>query len=398
MPSFEVPSLSSIVSGITALLAFAGCGYSLFAIWSARSFVREWRKPLPDFHPSVSILKPVKGLDPEMYASFASHCAQDYSGDYEILFAAGSADDPAIAPIERLQREFPERSIRLAICPDVLGSNGKVSSVAQALADARYDFLLINDSDITVSPHYLRRIMGSFAVPSRADKRVGLVTALYRGKTHGTIGSRMEALGIATDFAPSVLTARFLERGTRFGMGSTLAVSREALDAIGGLLPLADSIADDYQLGVAISAKGYDVVLSREVVETSVPAYGFREFLAHQMRWARTVRDARPWGYAGLVFSYGLAWAIVNIVASGFSIESLALLSIALAARVAVALLVGGEVLGDRQVMRDLWLLPARDLVALGVWAWSYAGTTVEWRGEEFAILDGKMRRVRASE
>jgi ceramide glucosyltransferase len=194
------------------------------------------------------------------------------------------------------------------------------------------------------------------------------------------------------------LTARFLERGTRFGMGSTLAASRESLDAVGGLVPFANYIADDYQLGVAISAKGYEVSLSREVVETSVPAYRFREFLAHQLRWARTVRDARPWGYAGLIFSYGLASAMLNVVVSGLSIESLALLSITLAARVAVALLVGGEVLGDRQVVRDLWLLPARDVVALGVWIWSYAGTTVEWRGEEFAIQNGRMRRVRATE
>jgi ceramide glucosyltransferase len=393
-----MPPFFLILSGLTTLLAFVGCGYYLFAIWSARSFVREWQKPLPAFHPAVSILKPVKGLDPEMYASFASHCTQDYSGDYEILFAAGSADDPAIAAIERLQLEFPARTVRLVICPEMLGSNGKVSSVAQALPHARYDYILINDSDITVSPHYLRRIMAGFANPARPGGKVGLVTALYRGKTHQTIGSRMEALGIATDFAPSVLTARFLERGTRFGMGSTLAVSRESLDAVGGLVPFANYIADDYQLGIAISAKGYEVSLSREIVETSVPAYRFREFLAHQLRWARTVRDARPWGYAGLIFSYGLASAMLNVVVSGLSIESLALLSITLAARVAVALLVGGEVLGDRQVVRDLWLLPARDVVALGVWIWSYAGTTVEWRGEEFAIQNGRMRRVRATE
>jgi len=389
-----MPSLPVLISAITTLLAFIGCGFYLVALWSARSFVREWRKPSPDFHPAVSILKPVKGLDPEMYASFASHCTQDYPADYEIVFAAGSPDDPAVTAIERLQAEFPERAIRLVISPQTLGTNGKVSSLAQALPHARYDYILINDSDILVSPHYLRRIMSGFAVAPRSGKQVGLVTALYRGKAYRTIGSRMEALGIATDFVPSVLTARYLERCTRFGMGSTLAVSREALEAVGGLLPLVDYVADDYQLGARISAKGYEVVLIQEVVETSVPAYRFGEILAHQMRWARTVRDARPRGYAGLVFSYGLAWAMLNAVASGLSLESLALLSITLAARVAVALLVGGEILGDRQLIWELWLLPARDLVAIGVWAWSYAGTTVEWRGEEFAIQNGKMRRV----
>lgn len=389
-----MPSLPAVVSGLTTLLAFAGCGYYLLALWSARAFVRASRKAQSDFHPHVSILKPVKGLDPEMYASFASHCRQDYPGEFEIVFAAGSADDPAVAAIEQLQREFPERNIRLVLCPETLGANGKVSSLTQALPHARYDYILINDSDIFVSPQYLRHIMSGFESAKTPRREVGMVTALYRGKAYRTIPSRMEALGIATDFAPSVLTARFIERGIRFGLGSTLAVSREALDASGGLLPLVDSLADDYQLGVQIAASGYEVVLSREVVETSVPPYTFSQFLAHQIRWARTVRDARPRDYIGVAFSLGLAWGLLNVLAAGGSIESVALLSIALAARVSVALLVGGEVLGDRKVLRDLWLLPARDLIALGIWAWSYAGTTVQWRGEAFAVKNGKLTRV----
>src|SRR5277367_2331403 len=164
-----MPSLSTVVSGITTLLAFAGCGYYLLVLWSARSFVRATRPALPDFYPPVSILKPVKGLDPEMYASFASHCRQDYPGEYEILFAAGSSNDPAIEAIERLQREFPERSIRLILCPEALGPNGKVSSLAQALPHARFDHILINDSDIFVSPHYLRRIMAGFSPANPAE-------------------------------------------------------------------------------------------------------------------------------------------------------------------------------------------------------------------------------------
>ncbi len=237
--------------------------------------------------------------------------------------------------------------------------------------------------------------MGGFGGGKRPDSKVGMVTALYRGKAYRTIPSRMEALGIATDFAPSVLTARFIERGIRFGLGSTLAVSREALEASGGLLPLVGSLADDYQLGTRIAASGYEVVLSREVVETSVPPYSFTPFLAHQIRWSRTVHDARPGSYIGVSISLGLAWALLNVVASGGSLESFALLSIALAARVSLALLVGGELLGDRQVFRDLWLLPVRDLIALGIWAWSYAGTTVQWRGEEFAIKNGKLTRTK---
>jgi ceramide glucosyltransferase len=391
-------SLSTVISIVTTLFAYSGCVFCLLAIWSARSFVRRPRTRPSASSPGVSILKPVKGLDPDMYASFASHCRQDYAGEYELIFTAGSADDPAVPAIEQLQSEFPERSIRLVLCPEILGTNGKVSSLIQALPHARYPIILINDSDILVATSYLRNVIAGFEAPGNPGRRVGMVTALYRGQSHGTIGSRMEAIGISTGFAPSILTARFLERGIRFGLGSTLAVSREALDAIGGLMPLVDFVADDYQLGVAIAGKGYQIELSREVVVTSVPAYRFGEFWAHQIRWARTVRDARPFGHFGMVFSYGLAWAILNVAATAGSLESFALLSIALAARVAVALLVGVQILGDRQVIRDLWLLPVRDLVALAVWAWSYAGNRVEWRGQVFAIKGGRMSRVDAED
>ena len=203
-------------------------------------------------------------------------------------------------------------------------------------------------------PHYLRRIMGCFHLPNRPGGQVGLVTALYRGNAQRTVGSRMEALGIATDFVPGVLTARQIENGIRFGLGSTLAVSREALLAIGGLQPLVDYLADDYELGARVFKSGFEVVLSGEVVETFLPAYRFGQFLAHQIRWSRSTRFSRKLGYTGMVFTYGLPWAVFNLIASGASLSSIALLSLTLLARVALALAVGVGVLGDGQVLRDL--------------------------------------------
>jgi ceramide glucosyltransferase len=333
--------LATVAKSITTALAFIGLGYYLLALWSARAFARHTRAPLPDSHPPVTILKPVKGLDPEMYASFASHCNQNYRGEYEILFGVSSLDDEAVAAIERLQTEFPNRSIRLLLCPASLGANGKVSNLIQMVPHVRHDYLVINDSDIKVSPGYLRSIMGEFKAPRRPDGLVGLVTVPYRGRAHGTLGSRMEALGIATDFIAGVLTARHIERGIHFGLGSTLAISREALDAIHGLEPLVDYLADDYELGVRVARAGYEVALSGEVVDTYVPAYDFRQFLAHQLRWARSTRDSRKLGYAGLVFTYGLPWALLNLLCSGLTAASVALLSLTLAARVALALAVG---------------------------------------------------------
>jgi ceramide glucosyltransferase len=378
--------LAILVETITTIFALCGMGFYFAALWSARSFVRRKRMGAEEFHPAVSILKPLKGFDLDMYAAFASHCRQQYAGEYEILFGVSSLEDPSVAAVEQLKAEFPEVAVRLVVTPEVLGANGKVSNLAQMLPHARFDHVLINDSDIRVSPRYLARVMAPLQ-----DPQVGMVTALYRGRAHGTVWSRLEALGIATDFAAGVLTARKLEGGIRFGLGSTLAVSRAALDAIGGLAPLADYLADDYELGARIAGKGHRVELCDEVVETTVPAYSFRQFWEHQLRWARGMRDSRKTGYAGVVFTFGLPWALLNVVASGVDLFSLALLSLVLAARVTLALAVGVGVLNDVRVLRDLWLLPLRDVIAFGVWVWSYAGNTVVWRGQEFGLKDGKL-------
>ena len=193
---------------------------------------------------------------------------------------------------------------------------------------------------------------------------------------------------------PGVLTARLLEHGLRFGLGSTLAMRRDALGKAGGLLPLANFLADDYEVGKRIAAAGYKVELCPEIVETIVPAYIFRGFWDHQLRWARSTRDSRKLGYFGLGVTYPLVWASATCVASGFALWSFSLLSLVLLARVAVALTVGVGVLRDGQVLRDLWLLPLRDLCGLVVWAWSFAGDTVVWRGECFRLTRGRLTRV----
>jgi len=421
---------------VTTVLTVAGMGYFLAAIVAARVCLHQRRTPLARFAPGVSILKSLKGLDPGMLGAFRSHCRQSYAGEFEMLFGVSSLDDPAAGAVEQLKAEFPERAIRLVECPERLGTNGKVSTLVQLAQHARHGFLLINDSDITVSPRYLERVMGCFGsgdapsgakaqnsiaadtarlkscpdtellnmgpgagVSATADSRslqtkpVGLVTALYRGRAHGTLGSRLEALGIATDFMPGVLVSKMIEGGLQYGLGSTLAVSREALERAGGLLPLVDFLADDYELGARVARAGYRVALSADVVETGIPAYTWSGFVDHQLRWARTVRDSRPWGYAGLMFTHGLGLALLNLLASGLSPVSLWLLGLSFFLRLAQAMTVGAEVLGDHQVLASLWLLPLRDVVAMGVWVAGFAGNTIVWRGERFALKDGKLER-----
>ena len=391
-------ALALAVEVATTALAVAGMGYFVAAMIAARRFVASRRAKLAAFSPGVSILKSLKGLDPGMMDAFRSHCLQSYGGEYEMLFGVSSLADPAAAAVEQLQREFPERAIRLLECPESLGTNGKVSVLAQLVPHARYDFLLLNDSDITVGPRYLERVMDSFAqdpgVYPQNPQPVGLVTALYRGRAHDTFASRLEALGIATDFQAGVLLSKMIEGGLRYGLGSTLAVRRAALEHIGGMASLLDYLADDYELGARVARAGYRVELSPEVVETAIAAYGWQGFIDHQLRWARTVRDARPWGYAGLIFTHGLGWALMNVLASGLSPLSLWLLGMSFFLRLTLAMIVGAEVLGDHQVLPNLWLLPLRDAVAMGIWVAGFAGNRIVWRGERFTLEDGRLIKV----
>jgi ceramide glucosyltransferase len=396
-------ALAQAVEILTTSLTLAGMGYFVAAIVASRAFLRLRRAPRPMFAPGVTVLKSLKGLDPGMMDAFRSHCRQDYAGEYELLFGVSSFDDPATAAVKQLEVEFPGRDIRLIECPARLGTNGKVSTLIQLVPYARHDFLLINDSDITVPPGYLARTMSLFAPtaePSsnprtgRIEPPVGLVTALYRGRAHNTLPSKLEALGIATDFQAGVLLSRMLEGGMRYGLGSTLAIRRKALIAIGGLESLKDHLADDYELGVRVAAAGFGIALSSAVVETAIPAYSWSAFIDHQLRWARTVRDARPWGYAGLIFTHGLAWALLNVLASGVSPVSLWLLGLSFFLRLAMAMMVGAEVLGDHKVLDSLWLLPLRDVAAMGTWVAGFAGNTIVWRGERFVLKDGKLGKA----
>src|ERR1700722_1175496 len=259
-------SILSLVQIVAVAGIISSCLYYVLCLWSAARFVRERnaveesasqsseaevvRVPAP-----VSILKPLKGTDPKMYESFRSHCLQDYP-EYEIIFGVSDPGDPAIESVKALQREFPDRRIELVISPKILGANVKVSNLAQMLPEARHDYLIVNDSDIRVEPDYLRRVTGPLS-----DPQVGMVTCLYRGVAGSTLGSRLEALGISTDFCASVLAARQIEGGIRFGLGSTLGLRRAELEKIGGFTSFADYLADDYELGKRIAGLGLAVNL-----------------------------------------------------------------------------------------------------------------------------------------
>ncbi len=385
----------AVLEAVAAIGTVCSLGFYFLSVLSAASFLRyarNWRSQVPPLEsqlPPVSILKPLKGLDPEAWESFCSHCEQDYP-QFQLIFGVSDAADPAVDVVGKLQAKYPALAIELVVCERILGTNIKVSNLAQMLPAARHELLLVNDSDIRVPPDYLRQVVAPLA-----DASVGLVTSLYRGIAGPTLGSRLEALGISTDFVPGVLSARFLEKGLRFGLGSTLAFRRRDLEAIGGFEALLDYLADDYELGRRIAAAGKRVELSASIVSTFLPAYSMREFFRHQVRWSRTIRAARRWGYAGLVFTFGLPWACATLLAAQGAVWAWILLALTFFARLAVAFTAAALVLGDPQFFRDLVLLPLRDLIAPIVWAASFMGSRIHWRGDVFELKDGRLIAVK---
>lgn len=327
--------------------------------------------------PPVSILKPVHGRDPQFYEAIRSHALLDYP-EFEILLGLNDPADAAREDIERLAAEFPGRAIRLTDCKRDL-PNGKVGVLAELRQKARYPVLVVNDSDIVVESDYLRRV-----VEPLEAKETGLVTCLYRAR--GRSGpARWEALGIATDFAPSVLVARSLGV-SEFALGSTMAVRAEDLDRIGGFEAVGDYLADDYQLGRRFTESGYRIVLAPTVVETHLSDNTWGQVWRHQLRWARTIRVSRAGGYCGYVITNASVWSVLA-VASGWWPLALVCLAIRILAGAATAALV----LGDWDSARRWFLIPFRDLWGFGIWAAGLAGSTVEWRGKTLR-LDRKGR------
>jgi ceramide glucosyltransferase len=367
-----------------AIPAVISAGYYFLALVGAW----KWFRPLADVRssgrgaggqPGVSILKAIRGRDPGFYEAIRSHAIEDWP-EFEILFGLSDPHDLALKDIERLRREFP--NVPISVCAVETGApNTKAGVLAELAARARYPILLVNDSDIRVEKGYLRAVVAPLADPA-----VGLVTCLYRA-TGASFAARAEALGIATEFAPSVLVARLLGVA-EFALGSTMAFRADDLRAIGGFAAVADYLADDYQLGRRITAFGKRIEFAPAIVETALGAGSWGDVWRHQVRWSRTIRVSRSSGYYGYVVTHATLWALVAFAAGQWWAGALAL-----ASRMAAGLAVGRGVLGDRRVSPDCWMIPFRDLFGFAVWVGGLFGDTVIWRGKRLRLrADGRIR------
>jgi ceramide glucosyltransferase len=375
---------------IVSLGVVVGTGYYAFSLFAAWAFFRRRRREAAAGPPPpVTILKPLKGLGVELEANLESFCTLDYP-EYQIVFGVADPDDPAVGVVERIRRRHPARDIALVVDAEPIGANRKVANLAHMMRRAKHDILVLSDSDIRVAPDYLRQVVAPFTAPD-----VGLVTCLYRGVGKAGGFTRLESLFVNTDFMPSVLVAQLVE-DFRYAFGATIAMRRQALDAIGGFEAIADHLADDFQLGCRTADAGFRLVLSPHVVETHLDASTAGDLARHQLRWARTYRVCRPRGYFLTILTHGTSWAALFLLLSGFSGTGWQVLLCALGVRLVAAGTIAGAYLGSRQTLRDLWLVPVKDLLLTAVWLASFLGNEVEWGGERFVVgADGLMQPLR---
>jgi ceramide glucosyltransferase len=379
--------------GIFAL-ATASLFYYLAGMWAALRFFGSARGAAPaDAAPAppVSILKPVRGLDPDAYENFASFCRQDYP-QYEILFGASDENDPTVSVIQKLIADFPHVPIRLLIGSEHQGANDKVAKLCRMAREARHDLLIVTDSDVVVAPDYLRGVAAQLAQP-----RMGAVTALYRAAEEASsFGMALDAIGSATSFTPSVLIARELE-GIQFAMGSTMATTRQRLEEIGEFEGMLDLHSDDYEFGRRIAARGYRVDLLPKPVGMQFPSRTLGEHLRHELRWLIGIRNNRRGGHFGMIVTHGLPWAVAAALVSPTSAIAAAWLAAYLCLRIGCGYVVGGWGLGDPVVRSKPWLLPVYDFFAFFTWMASFVLNKIEWRGSIFALEDGRMVRLASS-
>jgi ceramide glucosyltransferase len=372
----EYSQYTDWASAICYAAAVLGCLYALFAAWAARRFSHYATAPAASY-PSVTLLKPLHGIEPGLYANLARFCVQDYPSPVQIVFGVVDPADPAIAIVRRLIAAYPDRDLKLVINSRRYGTNRKVSNLINMASEARHDVLILSDSDIIVEADYLKSMAGSLGRPG-----VGIVTCLYRGIGSRGPWARLAAAAIDYHFLPNVLA------GLSLGLaepcfGSTIAIRKETLAAIGGFESIAEQLADDYAIGALVRDAGLKIEISPTIVAHNCAQQSAPDLFRHELRCARTIRSIDPFGFAGLVVTHALPRALLGALFGGMTPMAM----------VVVAALVCRGILQlqlDRllQLRRGFyWMGPVRDILSFVVFVASYLGRDVEWRGHRYGVL-----------
>lgn len=368
--------------------------YYSIAIFSSARFFRtaKARKQVPPgtpFTPGVSILKPVRGLDPGAYENFASFCRQDYP-DYEILLCVDPDDHVVTALAEELRRNFPERTIRVLYGSGRIATNDKVAKLARMVSEAKHEVVVISDSDVRVRPDYLRQVTAPLANPN-----VGAVTCFYASQGDKTFADRLQSMGMMSDFYAGILVAWKLD-GVKFALGPTIATTRTRLAAFGGYAAIENRPADDLLVGRLIAEQGCEVVLLPYTIETVADYASFNDLLHKRLRWIVVMRNLRPAGHFGLIFTQGLAWSLAAIAAHPSRAVATFFLGAYVILRLAMTGVIAGWGLDQPDFWEDAWLIPVWDALACAIWLVSFSRSSIRWRGAEYYIREGQLVPVAA--
>jgi ceramide glucosyltransferase len=361
--------------------------YYLIAIYSAGHFFRVSAKQdssSSGFTPPVSILKPVRGLDPDVYENFASFCVQDYP-EYEIVFCVGDRTDPVLRVIEQIIHDVPACKIRVLFGSGRVATNDKVAKLARLTSEARYEHLVINESDVRAEPGYLRTVVAPLSDPS-----IGAVTCFYAPIEEKTLVQHLQSAGMLSDFYAGLLVAWQLD-GVKFALGPTIATTRTRLAGFGGYQAIENRPADDLLVGRLIAEQGYEVKLLSYSVLTVADYDSMRDLFNKRLRWIVVMRHMRPWGHLGLIFTLGLPWALAAVAVQPTLAVAGGYLGTYFVLRSAMTWLVGRWGLKHRVSWEKYALIPLWDAMATLIWLVSFTRSTIMWRGYKYFIRDGQL-------
>jgi len=354
---------------------FGVCYTLLSGVFVGRFFARSVPKPLS--FPPVTVVKPLCGEEWALLPNLSSFCRQDYPGPVQFLFGVNDAEDPALKAIDELRRLHPAANITVVTDSRLHGSNRKVSNVINMLSQAQYGTLVFADSDVDVSPDYLRNVVGQLQQPG-----VELVTCLYRGRPDPGIWPRLSAMATNYQFLPGAVTGVGLGLA-RPCFGQTIAMRRETLEKIGGFGQFVDHLAEDHAIGEAVRSAGGRVAIPAFAITHACVETSFPKLVAHELRWSRTIRTIDPMGHLGSALAHPVPFALLAVMLSGFAAWSLELAVAALVVRLIFKLWMDYLL---QQSSRDLWLQPFSDLVLFAIYWASFFSTRVTWRGFNFNV------------
>ncbi|MGB9258304.1 MAG: glycosyltransferase [Candidatus Korobacteraceae bacterium] len=374
----------TIVGYIVLMVAAIPGIYYLLAIFSSlRYFHVSWRENPPnrDFTPPISCLKPIRGLDDDAYENYASFCRQDYP-EYEIVFCV-DADDPALPVLEKLIADFPERKIRLVLGSGRDAINDKVGRLTRLVSEAKYDLLVITDGDIRVGPDYLRAVAHPFRNP-----KVGGATAIYVSTEETSFVQELQSVGMISDFFAGIFVDGQLE-GIKFMFGQSIVTTKERIAGFGGYEALENRPADDLNVGRLVAAQGYEVKLLPYVVKTVADFQSLKDLFYKRVRWMTVMRLMRRRGHEGLVFTWGLIWALIAVATVPTRTVAIAYLGSYAVLRVVLTWIIGVHGMKQKGMWKKMPLIPLWDLVAFMIWVASFGRKTIRWRGYEYYLRDG---------